>query len=190
MTILINLLGAPATGKSTTAGRLFARLKEMELNTEYVQEYVKDWAWDNRKVSKYDQFYIFGKEAHNQSHLFNKVDIVISDSPVMLTAFYHLYANGDNALREVCKDFYDMAHSLDNVTVLNFLLTRKKRYQTKGRFHSQQQADEIDNLLRCFLKVEAYPYIELTCPDEDRIDVIMEKLKELTNNFEGMVEND
>lgn len=179
MTILINLLGAPSVGKSTTAGRLFAKLKGMDLNAEYVQEYVKQWVYIGRTVSPYDQFHLFGQEAHNQSHLFNKVDFIISDSPVMLTAFYHLYANGDNALREVCKDFYDMAERLDNVKVLNFLLPRKKEYQNVGRFHTQEQADEIEHLLRCFLEVEAYPYEELTCPDEERVDKIMKCLSEV-----------
>lgn len=185
MTILINLLGAPSVGKSTTAGRLFAKLKGMDLNAEYVQEYVKQWVYIGRKVSPYDQFHLFGQEAHNQSHLFNKVDFIISDSPVMLTAFYHLYANGDNALREVCKDFYDMAERLDNVKVLNFLLPRKKGYQNVGRYHTQEQADEIEHLLRCFLEVEAYSYEELTCPDEERVDKIMKCLSEV-GGFNGM----
>ena len=187
MTILINLIGAPSVGKSTTAGRLFAALKGMGLNAEYSSEYVKGWVYRGQQVSPYDQLYIAGKEVYRQSHLFNKVDFIISDSPVILTAFYHLYNNHDNALREICKDFYDMAERLDNVKVLTFYLQRKKKYQTQGRYHTEEQSDEINRLLRCFLEVEAYPYEELDCPDEDRIDVIMERLKELTNNFEGML---
>ena len=189
MTILINFMGAPSVGKSTTAGKLFARLKDMELNAELAQEFVKGWVYDEHPVGPYDQFYIFGKETHNQSRLFNKVDFIVADSPVMLTAFYQLYAQKENSLREICRHFYDMAERIDNVIVLNFLLTRKKRYQTKGRYHSQEQSDEIEKLLRCFLKVEGYPYIELDCPDSERVDKVMDILKDLTNNFEGMVEN-
>lgn len=183
MTILINFLGAPSVGKSTTAGKLFAKLKDWELNAELVQEYVKGWAWDGRTVSPYDQFYFFGKEVHNQSHLFNKVDFVIADSPVILAAFYHMQRNKENSLRDACKAFYTMAEKIDNVKIVNFLLTRKKKYQTKGRFHTQEQADEIERLLRCFLSVENYEFIELTCADEDRIDVIIETLSLMTNGF-------
>ena len=186
MSILINLLGAPSVGKSTTAGKLFATLKGMDLNAELVQEYVKTWAWDQRKISPYDQFYFFGKETHNQSHLFNKVDFIISDSPVMLTAFYQLYSQQENSLREICKHFYDMAEKLDGVRVVNFLLTRKKKFSTKGRFHTEKQSDEIDELLRCFLRVEGYPYIDLDCPDEERIDRIMNVLSDMTNAFEDV----
>ena len=185
MTLLINFLGAPSAGKSTAAGRLFTRLKDMNMNVEYVPEYVKSWAWDGRTISPYDQFYFFGKEAHNQSHLFNKVDYIISDSPVLLTAYYHWYYNNDNALREICKDFYEMAEHIDNVKTVNFFLPRKKAYQTKGRYQTQEQADRIAELLKAWLEVECYPYYLLDCSDEDRMSEIMKVLREVTNNFEA-----
>lgn len=188
MTVLINLLGSPSAGKSTAAGKLFSRLKDMYLNVEFVPEYVKSWAWDNRKISPYDQFYFFGKEAHNQSHLFNKVDFIISDSPVLLTSFYHLYYNHDNALREICHDFYDMADKLDNVKVINFFLPRKKRYIARGRYQTEEQADEIADTLKKFLEIECYDYIEVNCPDEERTDFMVNELRKLTNNFEGMAD--
>lgn len=186
MTILIDLLGAPSVGKSTTAGRLFAKLKGMELNVEFVQEFVKQWVYLGRKVGPYDQFFLFGQEVHNQSHLFNKVDYIISDSPVILAAFYHLYNCKNDVLREACKNFYDMAEHKDNVKVLNFYLPRKKKYQNQGRFHTKEQADEIDHLLRSYLDVEGYPYEELDCPDEDRVDEIMKRLRMVTGDLNGL----
>lgn len=183
MTVLINLLGSPSAGKSTAAGKLFSYLKDLNMNVEFVPEYVKSWAWDQRKISPYDQFYFFGKEAHNQSHLFNKVDFIISDSPVLLTAFYHMYYNKENALREICKNFYDMAERLDNVKVINFYLPRKKAYNSKGRYQTQEQADGIAELLKHFLEVECYPYIEVTCPDSERVEFMVNELKKVTDLF-------
>lgn len=177
MTVLINLLGSPSAGKSTAAGKLFAYLKDQEASVEFVPEYVKSWAWDKRTISPYDQFYFFGKEAHNQSHLFNKVDFVISDSPVLLTAFYHMYYNKDNALREICKDFYDMAERIDNVKVINFFLPRKKKYISAGRYQTEEQADYIAKLLRDFLVIENYPFIDVTCEDDERVEFMMDKIR-------------
>ena len=188
MTILINLLGSPSAGKSTAAGKLFSRLKDMYLNVEFVPEYVKSWAWDNREIKPYDQFYFFGKEAHNQSHLFNKVDFIISDSPVLLTAFYHLYYNKDNALREICKDFYEMAERLDNVQVVNFFLPRKKKYIKRGRYQTEKQADEVAIVLKKFLEIECYDFIEVDCPDEKRTEFMVDKLRQMTNNFAGLTD--
>lgn len=48
MTKVINLYGGPGTGKSSTAGMLFAHLKLRGVNCEYVQEYAKDAAWEGR----------------------------------------------------------------------------------------------------------------------------------------------
>lgn len=180
MTVLINLLGSPSAGKSTTAGKLFAYLKDLQLNAEFVSEYVKSWAWDKRTITPYDQFYFFGKEAHNQSHLFNKVDFIISDAPVLITAFYHLYYNHNNSLREICKDFYDMAERVDHVKVLNFLLPRKKKYNSAGRYQTEEQSDEIAVYLRKFLDVECYPYVFVDCNDDERVDFILEEVRKVT----------
>ena len=178
MTVLINLIGQPSCGKSTAAAKLFARMKDMGLNCEYTQEYVKGWVWDGRKISPYDQFTIFGREAYNQSHLFNKVDFIISDSPVMLTAFYHLYYNKDNALREICKDFYEMAERIDHVHTFNFYLPRMKQYKQEGRYQTEEEANEVARMLKAWLEVEAYPFIPLDCPDEQRVDKILSYIGE------------
>lgn len=49
MTILINMLGSPSSGKTSLSAKLFAQLKAMDLNAEYTSEYVKGWAWEGKK---------------------------------------------------------------------------------------------------------------------------------------------
>lgn len=67
-TKVINLYGGPGTGKSTTAGALFAEMKFRGINCEYVQEYAKDKAWEfgtnHLGIPKVFQAqeYIFGKQ--------------------------------------------------------------------------------------------------------------------------------
>ena len=180
MTILINILGAPSTGKSSLSSKLLAELKELECEAEYSPEYVKGWVWEGKKIGPFDQFYIFGKETHNQSMLFDKVDYVISDSPVMLTAFYHYYYDGRDTLKDVCKEFYKMAEE-HGVTVLNFFLTRRKKYNPKGRYQTQEQADQLAKDLENWLTKEGYEYEVLDYPDEKRIERILEVLKGIKN---------
>jgi nicotinamide riboside kinase len=184
--ILINLIGSPSVGKSTTAGKLFAKLKDMNLNTELVQEYIKHWVYEKRPVGPFDQFYVFGKEVHQQSRLFGAVDIIISDSSPILAAFYHFYYNGNNALSNVCHNFYELVDEA-GVKVINFFLPRKKKYIAKGRYQSEQEADALALQLKEWLDKEGYSYITLDCPDEERVDVVLEKLKEMTGDFDGMV---
>lgn len=191
MVVLINFLGGPSAGKTSLGSKVFARLKDMELNTEYVTEFVKGWAREGRTVGPFDQFYIFGKETHNQSRLFKDDSIIIiADSPVMLTGFYQSHYNdGDNSLSEPCKDFYRLAKE-HGVEVMNFFLPRKKRYQKKGRFQTEEEANAVTVALKEWLANEGYEYEELTCADKDRADIVIERLREITNNFEGMIEGE
>ena len=179
MTVLINMLGCPSSGKTSLSAKLFAYMKARDINVEYSSEYVKGWAWEGKRVGPFDQFYIFGKETHNQSRLFNKVDFIISDSPVMLTAFYHYFYNGNEALNEVCQNFYKLAKEKADIKVLNFFLPRKKKYVSKGRFQTEEEADRLAVQLQEWLAKEQYPYIELDCEDEDRLKVVVDSVKEI-----------
>ena len=178
MTVLINMLGSPSSGKTSLSASLFALMKAWELNVEYTNEYVKSWAWEGRKIGPFDQFYIFGKETHNQSRLFGKVDFIISDSPVMLTAFYHYFYNGNEALNDVCHNFYNLADEV-GVQVLNFFLPRKKEYNKKGRFQTEEEADAVAFQLKEWLNKEGYEYEELTCEDSERLNFVFNRLKEI-----------
>lgn len=186
MTVLINMLGCPSSGKTSLSAKVFAQLKAMSLNAEYTPEFVKGWAWEGKTVGPFDQFYIFGKETHNQSRLFNKVDFVISDSPVMLTAFYHYFYNGDEALNQVCKYFYELAEKKADIKVINFFLPRKKKYIAKGRYQTQEEADRLAVQLKEWLDKEGYPYITLDCTDKERINVVMEHIREIVGDLDGM----
>jgi len=175
VTILINLLGQPSCGKSSLSNKLVSKLKEEGFDAEYCSEYVKTWVWENRSIGPFDQFYIFGKETHNQSMLFGTVDYLAVDSPVLLTAFYHYFYNGKDTLKGVCKEFYKMAEE-HGVKVLNFFLTRRKKYNPKGRYQTEEQADQLGKDLRAWLDKEGYEYEVLNCSDDERLQIILERL--------------
>ena len=61
VTTVINLFGAPGSGKSVNASKIYAALKETGLDAELVTEYVKQWAWEGREHTSLDQFYFFCK---------------------------------------------------------------------------------------------------------------------------------
>ena len=181
MSVLINILGSPCSGKSTLAAKLFSKLKEMGVDVEYTQEYVKQFTYEKRNINKYTQYFIFGTECLNQSRLFSSVAVTISDSAVSMTGFYNnLYNNGDNSLSEACRAFYRKATE-DGVLVLNFFLPMRKKYNPKGRFQTEEQAKQIDQDMRNWLDSEGYKYEVLDIPDLKRIDRIIERLKEVVD---------
>ena len=91
----INLWGGPSAGKSRTAARLFSDLKDWKSNSasalevELVREYVKDWAWTGRSIEGWDQLHIFSEQLRREETLLrNGVDVIVTDCPIGLNAFY------------------------------------------------------------------------------------------------------
>ncbi|MFA5769712.1 MAG: hypothetical protein WC871_09270, partial [Bacteroidales bacterium] len=62
-TLIVNLFGGPASGKTTCAWEIASKLKKQRLVTEYVSEYAKELVWDE-KLDILD-----GSEPH-QHHIF------------------------------------------------------------------------------------------------------------------------
>ncbi len=77
----------------------------------------------------------------------------------------------------------------ENVIVKTWAECQKK---TKGRanryrgFITEEEANKLAEDLRAWLARENYSYIDLDCSDKERINVVLEKLKEMTGDFYGM----
>lgn len=145
MTKIINLYGGPGTGKSTSAAYIYWALKHADINAELVREYVKNWAWEDRKISKYDQMYFLGKQSRAESMLYGKVDYVVTDSPVLLSAYYanHYKSLVSDGVLEAVKGYYAQA-AQDGHKHLHAFLNRTKPYQQAGRWQSEGDAKAID----------------------------------------------
>lgn len=83
--LVVNLFGVPGAGKSTGAAYVFSMLKMRGINVEYIPEYAKDKVWeDNTEVFK-NQAYVFGKQSFRMSRCKDKVDVIVTDSPLLLS---------------------------------------------------------------------------------------------------------
>jgi len=145
-TTIINLYGGPGCGKSTSAAYLYYLLKCQGENVELVREYVKDWAWDNRKFSVYDEIYFLGKQVRHESMLFGKVKYIVTDAPVYMTAYYaKLYCSLGLAqgVEKATVAFYQQAKD-DGHNHLHIYLQRNKPYKAEGRYQTEEQALAVD----------------------------------------------
>jgi len=145
----IGFLGGPGTGKSTCATRIFSDLKILNYNIEYVSEYAKKWAIDKKPIKEYDQIYMLGKQQHYEyQNLCNGYTHIITDSPMLLTYIYAkvYYPNNkrlQNGIRELVLDYELKFPSL------NIFLNRDERiYNPLGRYQSEQQAKELDEIIK------------------------------------------
>ena len=152
--LLINLFGAPSAGKSTGAAYIFSRLKANGVNAELVTEFAKDKVWEESKEVFRNQAYIFGKQFFKISRCQDKVDVVVTDSPLLLSVFYDNNAVlGEEFATLVNKVF----HSYD---ALNYLLLRDKPYNPAGRFQTESESDGMVESMRQLLKEFSVNYIE------------------------------
>ena len=169
--LVINLFGVPGAGKSTGAAYIFARLKMLGINTELVTEFAKDKVWENNTEVFKNQAYLFGKQSYRLSRCKDKVDCIVTDSPLPLSIFY----NNDPSLTEnFNKSVMDVFHSYNNI---NYLLLRTKPYNPTGRHQSEEESDALKEPMVKLLKKRNIPYFEINGEIEvyDKIinDVIM-----------------
>lgn len=184
MTKVINLFGGSGIGKSTTAAHLFAEMKYRGYHCELVREYVKTWAWQNRSVGPFDQMYLLGKQSKYESILYGKVDYIITDSPLLLCPIYEKFHSGKELVGPAAINFIEDAKS-KGVEHLNFLLTRNKNFDTRGRYDSLEQAQKVDALVREYLTEKGFAFSVIECEDRKRVDEILSLLGEKTVDSQG-----
>lgn len=151
--VVINFLGEPGCGKSTASTYVFSKLKMLGINCEYVSEFMKDKVYEENNVVPKYQEYVFGKQSFKLDRVKDKVDVIITDSPLILSVLY----NTDEVLGE---DFNKVVirkfNSFDNY---NILLTRHHEYVKDGRFQNEKQSIDLRTNLVNILKKYNIDYV-------------------------------
>jgi len=135
-TLVVNLFSGPGCGKSTMAAGIFYDLKNMYLNCEIVPEFAKDLVWEQRHHTFGNQIYIFAKQYHRIFRLLDQVQVIITDSPILLSPAY------DTECRQTFETLVVEEHN--KMWTYNVFLKRKKPYNTVGRNNTETEAHEID----------------------------------------------
>lgn len=144
MTKIVNLIGAPSSGKTTTRNYLMNRLRieQSKIQTEEVTEYAKELVYENPALLA-DQFYVTSEQNRRIQRYNNKVDVVLVDSPIILGVVYN------QTLPPSWETFViDLFNSYENV---NFLLPPMQFGNSYGRVHNYEEANEIHSKIRKLL---------------------------------------
>jgi nicotinamide riboside kinase len=173
VTKVINLFGGSGIGKSTTAAHLFAEMKYKGMHVELVREYVKTWAWQNKKVGPFDQIYLLGKQSKYESILYGKVDYIVTDSPLLLCPIYETYHSGKELVAPAAFNFIEDAKS-KGVEHVNFVLKRNKHFDPRGRYETREEAEKIDTAIHEFLQKHNIPFTDIVSEDRKRVEDILQ----------------
>jgi hypothetical protein len=169
MAIVVNLFAGPGVGKSTNAARIFAELKMKGVNCEMALEFAKDKVWEESFRTMDDQIYIFGKQFHRIWRLKDKVDVIICDSPLPISIVYD--KENSQAFHQLIMEQFN---KFDN---LNFLLERGTEYQEAGRVQTEEEAKEVDKVVKNVLDTNNILYTTLS------IDGAAKKISETVLNI-------
>ena len=162
---VINIIGEPSCGKSTTSAMLFALMKQKGFNVELVTEFAKELLYDENITAFKNQDYIFAEQRRRITRLEGKVDYVITDSPLLL----HLhYINQNNTPRSLIPFMLDCIEEHENIY---FLLDRKHNYEDRGRFQNEEEAKKIRDSIKYILYKHNIDFYDLTT-DNDLVDKI------------------
>ena len=136
-TIVVNLFAGPGTGKSSIMGGLFSELKWRDINCEMAPEYAKEKVWERTTAVLEDQIYVFAKQLHTIERLIGQIEVVITDSPILLSLIYG---------KDESPEFRNLVIACHNKhNTLNIFLDRVKPYNPKGRLQDEAESKEIDN---------------------------------------------
>ena len=176
MALIVNLFGAPGAGKSTGAAYLFYKLKASGVNAELVTEFAKDKVWEENSTALKHQAYIFGKQSYKIARCADKVDVVITDSPLPLCVYY----NHDPVLGT---DFNNTVMNVFNsYKNINFLVRRVKPYNPVGRLQTEAESDSMLDQIKDMLDENHVEYIDNVPGNIEGYDQMLEKIESLLNN--------
>lgn len=152
-TLVVNLYGGPGSGKSTTCAGVFERLKLNGVNCEMATEYAKDKVWEESFKTLDDQIYVFGKQLHKIKRLLGKVEVIITDSPLLNSIQYDAEKN-----ETFHKLVLDQNNRLNNI---NFFIIRNEHYETNGRMQTLEESKEIDKSILSILNENNIDFIKI-----------------------------
>lgn len=142
--IVVNLMGAPCAGKSTLAALVFSKLKMENINCEIVTEFAKDLVWNDALNGLNNQLYVFSEQFYRVWRLKDKVDVIITDSPMILSIFYNRRQKAEDMLPDEL--FAPLVLNLNkDYNNMNYFLKRSHKYEQKGRKHTEQESSAIES---------------------------------------------
>ena len=174
--LVVNMFAGPGSGKSTLCAGVFAELKWNQIDCEMVLEYAKELVWGDNLEDLNDQIYIFAKQEHKMRRLDGKVEVIITDSPLLLSLVYN---KGNRLLSDLVMETHK---KFDN---LNIFVQRQKVYHPAGRTQTEEEAKAVDIEVLDMLEQYNIPYLNVMGEKESTLEIIKMVRKRLGGKYVG-----
>lgn len=155
---VINFFGEEGAGKSTAAMGLAFLMKKSFYSVEYVSEFAKDVVWNGNVEALLNQNYILANQEHRLNRLKNKVEIAITDSPLLLSLLY-MPDDYPRSFQNFCMDLFNSYQNL------NIVIERNHYYSKLGRIRTETHSLEMRDKLYKILDEKQIPYKKFVAND-------------------------
>ena len=174
--VIINLCGAPGAGKSTGASYIFSQLKMAGVNAELITEFAKDKTWEHNSTALANQIYIMSKQYYKITRCKEQVDVIVTDSPLILSLLYGEGLPYEKELDELVLKLW----KLDN-NILYFV-NRNKPYNPAGRNQTAEESDALSVKLKYILKKNNIKFEEIF-GDINSYDAVVNQILSLIKSY-------
>jgi len=171
----ICLYGGPGSGKTKLAGYLNYVL--MDYDCDYVNEWIKAWAYEGKVPESLDQWLVFGAQTHMEDNLLRvdkrtgrpRVDVVITDSPLYMQCCYATMFKVPGVEYNLKKT--DIVEEM--YPSLNIFVERPNVYRNNGRYQDLKGAKKMDRLILRKLDEWKVPYHKVPVTDKEGIEELI-----------------
>lgn len=184
--LIVNLFGGPGAGKSTTASGAFSMLKRGGMNCEFVHEFAKELAWEQRMGALQNQVYILGNQMQMYNRCAEQVECIITDTSILYGTIYDRKYN-----HSPYPDEFEalVIAAFKSMRTLNFYVTRIKPYNPVGRYQDEADAMDIDQRVRTALIEFNIPY-QVIPGNDVGMHMMVEEVKHCLSWVDGPMEPD
>ena len=174
--IVLNLFGGPCAGKTKIMAGVFAELKFREIDCEVAPEFAKEAYWRGNFKELDDQLYVFSEQAHRTFIIKDKVEVILTDSPLLFSLIYG--KDMTDAFRALVKEQHKIYKTV------NIFLNRSGAYNGNGRFQTEEEAIALDTQIKDMLDDNDVNFVEIESNREslniiaDMVEDVLELYKE------------
>jgi len=173
--IVINFIGGPGVGKSIITAETFAKLKRKFVAAEISPEYIKKKIREGSLKAVQSQIYIFGKQQYQLFTMKDEVDVIVTDSPFILSSIYDV-TRCEELRALIMKEF----NKYNNVV---YYIERDDEvpYEQEGRYQDEDGAKVVDNTVKDFLEDNNINYTVVKGIGDDTLEQVVSETIERLN---------